>query len=126
MPRCSWVESADWSRVHSTEDVVQRASILTGTYQTKYNNTGRRGHTHKTCLLVWDTEASAGLALAPFWCDFIDYKDMECHIPVNDIARTNVVDGIGTTLHKFIVDGDPAYFPCLSYYFPGAETRLFK
>ena len=111
------LESADQSRV--AEEVVQRASIFSSTCQTKCNDTGRRRHTHKTCPLVWDTRALAGLT--PFHCDFIDY--MECQIPVNDIARTNMVVGIGTTLPKFIVDGDPVYLPCLSYHLPTAETR---
>ena len=69
----SKLESADRSRV--AEEVLQRASIFSSTCQTKCNDTGRRRHTHKTCPLVWDTGASAGLT--PFRCDFIDY--MECH-----------------------------------------------
>jgi len=108
----SKLESADRSRV--AEEVVQRANIFTSTYQTKCKDTGKRCHTFKTCPLVWDTGASAGLT--PFRCDFIDY--MECQLPVNDIARTNMVVGIGTTLHKFVVDGDPVYLPCLSYHLP--------
>ena len=51
---------------------------------------------------------------------------MECQIPVNDIARTNMVVGIGTTLHKFNVDDDPVYLPCLAYHLPSAEIRLFS
>ena len=116
----SKLESADRSRV--AEEVVQRASIFSSTYQTKYNDTGRRRHTHKTCPLVWDAGASAGMT--PFRCDFVDY--MKCQIPVNDTARTNMVVGVGTTLHKFIVDGDPVYLPCLSYHLPTAEIRRFS
>ena len=70
----------------------------------------RKKQTFKACPLVWDTGASFGLT--PFRQDFIDYA--ECSIPVNDIARTNTVIGIGTTLHKFRVNGDDIFLPCLS------------
>lgn len=76
----------------------------------------------KTCPLVWDTGASFGLT--PFRSDFIDYT--ECNITVNDIARSNTVVGIGTTLHKFQVDGKDFFLPCLSYHLPSAEIRLFS
>ena len=62
--------------------------------------------------------------LTPFCQDFIDYT--ECSIPVNDIARTNTVIGIGTTLHKFKVDGEDIFMPCLSYHLPLADVRLFS
>ena len=61
----SKLESADRSRV--AEEVVQRANIFTSTYQTKCKDTGKRRHTFKTCPLVWDTGASAGLT--PFRCN---------------------------------------------------------
>ena len=51
---------------------------------------------------------------------------MECQIPVNDTTRPNMVVGIRTTLHKFIVDGDPVYLPCLSYHLSTAEIRLLS
>ncbi len=76
----------------------------------------------KSCPLVWDTGASFGLT--PFHQDFIDYT--ECSIPVNDIARTNTVIGIGTTLHKFKVYGEDIFMACLSYHFPSADVRLFS
>ena len=78
--------------------------------------------TFKSCPLVWDTGASFGLT--PFCQDFIDYT--ECSIPVNDIARTNTVIGIGTTLHKFKVDGEDIFMACLSYHLPLADVRLFS
>eukprot|EP00956_Cyclotella_meneghiniana_P000566 scaffold631_cov49-Cyclotella_meneghiniana.AAC.3 len=82
----------------------------------------RKRSTFKSCPLVWDTGASFGLT--PFRGDFIDY--IECSIPVNDIARTNMVVGIGTTLHKFLVDGNELFLPCLSYHLPTADVRLFS
>ena len=51
---------------------------------------------------------------------------MECKIPVNDIARTNMVIGIGTTLHKVWVNGEAIYLPCLPYHLPSAEVQLFS
>ena len=78
--------------------------------------------TFKDCMLVWDTGASFGLS--PFRADFIDY--VECHIPVKDISKTNYVVGIGTTLHKFMVDGEAFWLPCLSYHLPTADVRLFS
>jgi hypothetical protein len=72
--------------------------------------------------LVWDTGASFGLT--PFRGDFIDY--VECSIPVRDIARTNIVVGIGTTLHKFQFQGEDIFIPCLSYHLPSAEVCLFS
>ena len=33
---------------------------------------------------------------------------------------------IGTTLHKFWVNGEAIYRPCLSYHLPSAEVRLFS
>ena len=74
------------------------------------------------CPLVWDTGASFGLT--PFRGDFIDY--VECQIPVNDIKSTNMVIGMGTTLHKFSIKGEPIWLPCLSYHLPNAEVRLFS
>ncbi len=78
--------------------------------------------TFKDCPLVWDTGASFGLT--PFRGDFLDY--VECNITVKDIARTNTVIGIGTTLHKFKIDGNDIFLPCLSYHLPSAEIRLFS
>jgi hypothetical protein len=82
----------------------------------------RQRRTAKDCPLVWDTGASFGLT--PFRSDFIDYT--ECRIPVNDIARTNMVIGLGTTLHRFELDGEAFFLPCLSYHLPTAEIRLFS
>ena len=78
--------------------------------------------TFKDCPLVWDTGASFGLT--PFRGDFIDY--VECKIEVRDIARSNTVVGVGTTLHKFQIDGNDIFIPCLSYHLPSAEIRLFS
>ena len=72
--------------------------------------------------MVWDTGASFGLT--PFRGDFIDY--VKCNIQVNDIARTNIVIGIGTTLHKFKWNDEDIYLPCLSYHLPSIEIRLFS
>ena len=82
----------------------------------------RERATFTACPLVWDTGASFGLT--PFRGDFIHYT--ECSIPVNDNARTNMVVGIGTTLHKFLVDGNELFLPCLSYHLPTADVRLFS
>ena len=82
----------------------------------------RKCQTFKSCPLVWDMGALFGLT--PFCQDFIDYT--ECSIPVNDIARTNTVIGIGTTLHKFKVDGEDIFMACLSYHLPSADERLFS
>ena len=114
------LESVD--RARAAEEVVQRANIFSSTYQTKDVDGKKWRHTFRTCPLVWGTGASAGLT--PFRCDFIDY--MECQIPVNDIARTNMVIGIGTTLHKLWVNGEVIYLPCLSCHLPSAEVRLFS
>jgi hypothetical protein len=62
--------------------------------------------------------------MTPFRQDFIDYT--ECRIPVNDIARTNTVIGIGTTLHKFKVNGEDIFMACLSYHLPSADVRFFS
>ena len=82
----------------------------------------KKRHSFRDCPLVWDTGASFGLT--PFRGDFIDY--VECSIPVNDIARTNIVCGIGTTLHKFRINGEVIFIPCLSYHLPEADVRLFS
>ncbi len=82
----------------------------------------RKRQTFKSYPLVWDTGALFGLT--PFCQDFIDYT--ECSIPVNDIARTNTVIGIGTTLHKFKVDGKDIFMACLSYHLPSADVRLIS
>ena len=82
----------------------------------------RKRQTFKSYPLVWDTGALFGLT--PFCQDFIDYT--ECSIPVNDIARTNTVIGIGTTLHKFKADGEDIFMAYLSYHLPLADVRLFS
>jgi hypothetical protein len=48
--------------------------------------------------MIWDTGASFGLT--SFRQDFINYT--ECNIPVNDIARTNTVIGIGEWCGHFL------------------------
>jgi hypothetical protein len=37
-----------------------------------------------------------------------------------------MVIGMGTTLHKFSIKGEPIWLPCLSYHLPNAEVRLFS
>ncbi len=51
---------------------------------------------------------------------------MECKITVRDISKQNTVIGVGTTLHKFKIDGQDIFIPCLSYHLPSAEVRLFS
>ena len=114
------LKSAD--RATAAEKIMQRANIFSNTYQTKDVKGKKWRHTFKTCPLVWDTGASAGLA--PFRCDFIDY--MKSQMPVNNIARTNMVIGIGTALHKFWINGGPIYLPCLSFHLPSDEAYLFS
>lgn len=110
----------------SLEDQAQRTVQRYNVFQ--INNSANNGQgckcrkTPKTCPLVWDTGASFGLT--PFRSDFIDYT--ECSIQVNDIARSNTVIGLGTTLHKFHINGDDIFLPCLSYHLPTAEVRLFS
>jgi hypothetical protein len=88
----------------------------------KNNNSALNLATFKDCPLVWDTGASFGLT--PFRGDFLDY--VQCKITVKDIARTNTVIGVGTTLHKFKIDGNDIFLPCLSYHLPSADVRLFS
>jgi len=45
---------------------------------------------------------------------------------INDIARSNVVVGVGTTLHKFKHYGGNIFIPCLSNHCPTANIRLFS
>ena len=45
---------------------------------------------------------------------------------MKDISKTNTVIGIGTTLHKYSVDGKTYWLPCLSYHLPSADIRLFS
>ena len=45
---------------------------------------------------------------------------------MNDIAHTNTIVGIGTTLHKLKINGEDIYLPCLSYHLPSADVRLFS
>ena len=103
------------------QKTVARLNLCQNIYSLDKNNPRKR-HTFKSCPLVWDTGASFGLT--PFRQDFIDYT--ECSISVNDIARTNTVIGIGTTLHKFKVDGEDIFLACLSYHLPSADVRLFS
>ena len=111
-------------RSNGAEEVVKRLNhfrFILG-FDEKGRQVKRRKSTFKNCPLVWDTGASFGLS--PFRSDFIDY--VECSIPVNDISKTNMVIGIGTTLHKFRWNGESVYLPCLSYHLPTAEVRLFS
>ena len=73
--------------------------------------------------LLFGTLVSS-FGLTPFQSDFVDYT--ECSITVNDIIRSNTIIEIGTTLHKFKVDGKHIFLLCLSYHFPNAEVRLFS
>ena len=80
--------------------LLQRSNICTTLLGLRASNNQVN---YWNCPLVWDTGASFGLS--PFRGDFIDY--MPCEIPVNDIKSTNIVVGLGTTLHKFSVEGQP-------------------
>lgn len=67
----------------------------------------------------------ASFGLTPFCGIFMDY--VESSIPVNDISRTNMVVGIGRTLHKFAdSDGEIVHLPCLAYHLPSAKIHLFS
>jgi hypothetical protein len=70
--------------------------------------------TFQNCPWVWDMGASFGLT--PFRGDFLDY--VGCKITVRDISKENTVIGVGTTLHKFKIDGQDIFIPCLSYHLP--------
>eukprot|EP00956_Cyclotella_meneghiniana_P025138 scaffold51757_cov42-Cyclotella_meneghiniana.AAC.11 len=100
---------------------VQRANLFNSA---DYDGSKRASSVtfNKTCPLVWDTGASFGLT--PFYGDFIDYT--ECSITINDIARSNQVVDVGTTLHKFKHNGSYIFIPCLSYHLPSANIRLFS
>ena len=108
------------SMVDGANNAVKRANL----FHSAESEVGHRASqaTFKTCPLVWDTGASFGLT--PFRGDFIDYT--ECTITIRDIARTNTVIGVGTTLHKFKIDGKDIFLPCLSYHLPSAEIWLFS
>ena len=109
------------SLMEEASKVVKRLNLFVNpSVATGMGTSGRK--TPKNCPLVWDTGASFGLT--PFRSDFIDYT--ECSITVNDISRANTVIGIGTTLHKFQVNGEDFFMPCLSYHLPSAEIRLFS
>ena len=77
----------------------------------------------KSFILIWDTGAS--FELTPFRSDFIDY--VEADIDVKDVTKINHVIGIGTTLHKLKNDkGKELFLPCVSYYLPTTDVRLFS
>eukprot|EP00956_Cyclotella_meneghiniana_P016260 scaffold25580_cov72-Cyclotella_meneghiniana.AAC.1 len=99
------------------QSTVHRYNLLWVNNSTNNSQGCKHRKTPKNCPLVWDTGASFGLT--PFRSDFIDYT--ECNIQVNDIARSNTVIGMGTTLHKFRLDGEDFFLPCLSYHLPTAE-----
>ena len=99
------------------QSTVGQANLLTSEVGSSFMKT-----TFRECPLVWDTGALFGLTL--FRGDFIDY--VECQIPVKDIVCTNMVVGMGTTLHKFQVDGEPIWLPCLSCHLLPTEIHLFS
>jgi hypothetical protein len=103
------------------DNTVRRMNLLRVGYEASDGRELRRV-TFKNCPLVWDTGASFGLT--PFRGDFLDY--VECKITVRDISKQNTVIGVGTTLHKFKIDGQDIFIPCLSYHLPSAEVRLFS
>ena len=74
------------------------------------------------CALVWDMGASFGLT--PFRGNILDY--VECEIAVRNIAHENMIVGVCATLHKFQIDGEDIFLPCLSYHSSSAEVRLFS
>jgi hypothetical protein len=69
-------------------------------------------------MLVWDTGASIGLT--PFRSDFIDYLQLD-GVTVKDIARTNSVLGIGTTMWKH-----PVFIPAVAYHMPDCDICFFS
>ena len=104
---------------------MQRMCAVKSSYSfesLEINQAKKKTASFLTYHLVWDTGVFFGLT--PFCCDFIDY--VECSIPLNDIARTNMVIEIGTTLYIFSLDGGPVYLPCLSYHLPSAAIRLLS
>ena len=116
-------ESVDRSR--GAKEVVQRLNTLFCGISGFDKSVKRESKERSTFLnfpLVWDTGASCGLTL--FCTDFIGY--VECSIPVKDITRSNMVIGIGATLHKFECQGKLIYLSCLFYHLPSAEIFLFS
>ena len=103
------------------QSTVKCLNMIQAAGSTNGSHTAKRA-TFKNCPLVWDTGASFGLT--PFRGDFLDY--VECKITVRNIAHANTVIGIGTTLHKFNLDGHEIFLPCLSYHLPSAEVQLFS
>ena len=104
------------------EQAVNRANIFRVALENRHHKPKEQDSSFTGCPLVWDTGASFGLT--PFRADFIDY--VECRIPVKDISKTNMVIGIGTTLHKYTSEGTTYWLPCLSYHLPTADIRLFS
>ena len=103
------------------QPTVKHLNILQAAGSTNGSHTAKRV-AFKKIPLVWDTGASFGLT--PFRGDFLDY--VECEIAVHDIACANTVTGIGTTLHKFNLDGHEIFLPCLSHHLLLAEVQLFS
>jgi hypothetical protein len=74
--------------------------------------------------LVWDTGASIGLT--PFGSDFVDYLSLD-GVTVKDIACTNNVLGIGTTMWKLpTIKGQLIYISAIAYHMPDCDIRLFS
>ncbi len=75
-------------------------------------------------MLVWDTGALIGLT--PFRSNFIDYLPLD-GVTVKDIAHTNKVLGIGTTMWKLpTTKGHPLYTPAVTYHMPDCDIHLFS
>ena len=112
-------------RTKSAEEVVQHlraAQSSHGFESLEISQAKREKACFLTCPLDWGTGSSFGPT--SFREDFADY--VKCSTPANDIERTNMAIGIGTTLHKFSLDGEPVHLPCLSCHLPSAAIRLFS
>ncbi len=97
----------------NSQQSVSRANNFALELKTPHNKV-----TFNNCILVWDTGASFGLTL--FCGDFIDY--IECQLLVKDISKTNMVSAIGTAQHKFMVNCEPIFMPCLSYHLQSSKV----
>ena len=81
-------------------------------------NTGLTSSQFEDCPVMWNTEVSYGLA--QFLRNFIDYEEV-C-LPLQDIAHTNFVLGIGTVMWKLSAsNGDLIYLLILCYNLPTVD-----
>ena len=75
------------------------------------------------CPLIWDSGASFGLT--PFKADFIHYEEVQ--IPVKDVTKTNIVQGMGTVMYKVKNSrNEDLFIPGLAYHLPTTDVRLMS